>query len=663
MTVTFLKKITFLLIVLLSLFFPFTTKAYDPWTGLKDISINNKEDYKNYCASTQFTGNKQLMRCDVTAYDPKGVATKFQFDAIKKSYSNFVLVNDKTALNEDVQLRFTYTPDSDNYFMEGVNFFYKESGPNKSEKGQASCQIITHCCCASIKDAAGNITGIDEKNCKQTFCDCGTNQRDIGICGVAPKAVPISGLTIDQISCGNNKCTKTDKSCTQDSDCTGFSGVGICKNAFCYLDAIGLEKYKASPSLFGIVADLQIRKPILSINIPQLDFTDVQNSVDEEGYLHLPYIGEYISAVYKFAMVIVSIIGVIMIIVVGVKIVVLGGEEKVAGFKRIGQITIGLFIAWGSYAILYNINPDLVNFKALKVKYIETEDVRQYDSLTSQDFADAALGEGSPDKFKYLTECPIKDWVAPIVTLKDNPKRPDPLISKNLPRRLEFHEKIVTRQILKGPISQRIIMASEAAVLCQIHYENCGVGTTNVLALATATGGSYGKSEKCLTYSQKKGTKPCNSTGQDVTYSPKILVKNALDFTTNYNGFKIREVIRGLSCASKKKCDEARVEKRWPAEACFNTSQEATAKLFELLKSTGKWDPSWINELKPGDYYMPVNWNSECNGTHSALFLGWKDPIKHIAWVQMGSGSIFINKGTVNLENVAVVQISRPTEK
>jgi len=42
-----------------------------------------------------------------------------------------------------------------------------------------------------------------------------------------------------------------------------------------------------------------------------------------------------------------------------------------SGYKRIGQIAIGLVILWGSYAIMYNINPELVNFKALKVKYIE----------------------------------------------------------------------------------------------------------------------------------------------------------------------------------------------------------------------------------------------------------------------------------------------------
>src|SRR3989339_38957 len=428
------------------------------------------------------------------------------------------------------------------------------------------------------------------------------------------------------------------------------------------------------PETTDIVKEFKISKPILEVNLPDLNFSEVSNNlyVAEDGtsYLYLPYIGEYISAIYKIGMVAISIIGVIMIVVVGVKITVMGGEERIAGFKKIGQVVIGLFIAWGSYGILYNINPDLINFKALKIEYIEQENLAPYNSLTEQDYADAAIGEGSPNKFQYFTECPIKDFVAPIVTSTKNPNRPNPLISKNLPRRLEFHEKMVTRQILKGPLQQRIIMASEAAVLCKIHYENCGVGTTNVLALSTALGGSYGKSEKCLTYSQKKGTGPCNSVGFSTPYSPKKTIKDATNFTTSYDGLKIYQIIRGLSCSSVKECNrkgivnglnEKGVKVGWP-EQCLNTPKEATAKLFEILKSTGKWDPSWINELQPGDYYMPINWNSECNGAHSALFLGWMDPVKHIAWVQMGSGEIFINKGTVNLENVAVINISRPVE-
>lgn len=107
------------------------------------------------------------------------------------------------------------------------------------------------------------------------------------------------------------------------------------------------------------------------IKIPGLDFTKV-NKVDEQGYLYIPWMAEYITALYKFAIGIISILAVVMIIIQGARIVISGGgEQKTAGYKKILQAVIGLAIAWGSYAILYNINPDLVQFKALKVQYIQ----------------------------------------------------------------------------------------------------------------------------------------------------------------------------------------------------------------------------------------------------------------------------------------------------
>ena len=137
----------------------------------------------------------------------------------------------------------------------------------------------------------------------------------------------------------------------------------------------------ATPEVTDIVKDLKITKPILEISIPKLKFTDVKNTLytaeDGTSYIYIPYIGEYMTTVYQVGMVAANIIAVIMIIVVGVKITTLGGEQRVAGFKRIGQIVIGLFIAWGSYAILYTINPDLVNFKSLKVQYVQTQPITE----------------------------------------------------------------------------------------------------------------------------------------------------------------------------------------------------------------------------------------------------------------------------------------------
>ncbi len=148
-----------------------------------------------------------------------------------------------------------------------------------------------------------------------------------------------------------------------------------------------LPEYKNDASMFGKLSDalfdtkaLQANllqevksfKPGLEIRLPGLTFSDLAKTVDSEGYIQIPWIGEFIRALYNFGLVIVSIVAVVMIIMQGAKIVVSGGESKVEGYKKIGQIAVGLVIAWGSYAILYTINPALVEFKSLKIKYIET---------------------------------------------------------------------------------------------------------------------------------------------------------------------------------------------------------------------------------------------------------------------------------------------------
>ncbi len=131
----------------------------------------------------------------------------------------------------------------------------------------------------------------------------------------------------------------------------------------------------------GTITASDITKDIndrLQINIPGLNFTKLTGEVDPEGYLYIPWIGQYIAAVYKYAMVAASILAVVMIIIEGAKIIIsAGGEMKTSGYKRIGQVVVGLIILWGSYAIMYNINPDLVTFQALKVQFVKPVDIAQ----------------------------------------------------------------------------------------------------------------------------------------------------------------------------------------------------------------------------------------------------------------------------------------------
>lgn len=217
-------------------------------------------------------------------------------------------------------------------------------------------------------------------------------------------------------------CTKSDKSCKDNpSACNTGIGKGICKDGFCWFDEMAMKQYNSGPTLLGIQASLKIQQPRLNIDIGGWSWSNFSNlasttATEENGvtYLHIPYIGEYLYTLYKLAIAIASIIAVIMIVIEGVKITTIGGEQRVTGFKRIGQIFIGLFIAWGSYAILYNINPDLVTFQALKVKYIDAiplEDLVFDEDTTPQDSNPKSFSATDYDDiFKKYAVCSGLNW-------------------------------------------------------------------------------------------------------------------------------------------------------------------------------------------------------------------------------------------------------------
>ncbi len=196
----------------------------------------------------------------------------------------------------------------------------------------------------------------------------------------------VCGVNESYLSSQKKMLIKTTVPCRTDNACNparAVGGEGLCRNVdqkVCWMNDAAYNKWRENENpdkaaFSAIAADLGIKKPLLEFHIPGLSFTDVQNTLDSEGYIHLPYIGELVAAIYKFGLAVGSIMAAVMIIMSGVRIILsAGGEGKVEGYKRIGQIVVGLVIMWGSYAILYTINPDLVNFKALKILYIEKKD-------------------------------------------------------------------------------------------------------------------------------------------------------------------------------------------------------------------------------------------------------------------------------------------------
>lgn len=127
---------------------------------------------------------------------------------------------------------------------------------------------------------------------------------------------------------------------------------------------------------------IQINEPQPRIKIPGLEFSSreeieraTRRESDGNTYLFIPYIGEYIAAAYKYLILLFGLESVILLIIHGFGIVQMKGDrEKLERAKtRIGHAFQGLLIAVGSYVILYTINPELVEFKSLKILYIPTE--------------------------------------------------------------------------------------------------------------------------------------------------------------------------------------------------------------------------------------------------------------------------------------------------
>ncbi len=157
----------------------------------------------------------------------------------------------------------------------------------------------------------------------------------------------------------------------------------------------------SQPSVLWWEVDLKGKRPTLEINIPGLNLSRVVSNSDETGtFYYIPWIPELIGTLYKFGIAIVSIVAVITIILQGVRITTSGGgEQKNEAYQKIGHAVIGLLIAWGSFAILYNINPATTEFNALKVKIVERQELEVSPSYEEEVDVSDAPGTGNVPYF------------------------------------------------------------------------------------------------------------------------------------------------------------------------------------------------------------------------------------------------------------------------
>ncbi|MFA5134034.1 MAG: pilin [Patescibacteria group bacterium] len=136
--------------------------------------------------------------------------------------------------------------------------------------------------------------------------------------------------------------------------------------------------------------------PRLQIEIPTLQFSKVTKYGDAVG---LPWLADYIAAIYKYAVGIVSLVAIIMIMVGGLRWMTAGGNSSAIGAAKdtITGAVVGLLLALGSYLVLYSINPDLVTFRELQVKLIQRQSI-EYIGLMSDSEYNKVAGETNPGR-------------------------------------------------------------------------------------------------------------------------------------------------------------------------------------------------------------------------------------------------------------------------
>ena len=111
--------------------------------------------------------------------------------------------------------------------------------------------------------------------------------------------------------------------------------------------------------------------PTLQIDIPNINFNRVEcSNTDGGGFIcAVPWIGDYVSAIYNYGLSVAGILAAIMLMAGGLVWLTSGGDaSKVSKAKSLigGSIT-GLVILFSTYMILYEINPELTKLKSISV--------------------------------------------------------------------------------------------------------------------------------------------------------------------------------------------------------------------------------------------------------------------------------------------------------
>ncbi|MBN1585592.1 transglycosylase SLT domain-containing protein [Candidatus Uhrbacteria bacterium] len=112
-------------------------------------------------------------------------------------------------------------------------------------------------------------------------------------------------------------------------------------------------------------------KPRLTVDIPTVKFSDV---IVHDDRIDIPWLAEYISGLYKYALGIGSLLAAVMMVIGGFIYLTAGDSRRTGQAKEmITDSILGLSVLIGSYVLLNAVNPDLTRLDALQIVNVNPE--------------------------------------------------------------------------------------------------------------------------------------------------------------------------------------------------------------------------------------------------------------------------------------------------
>ena len=369
--------------------------------------------------------------------------------------------------------------------------------------------------------------------------------------------------------------------------------------------------------------------PKLNIPIPSLNLAD---AVLQDGTVTIPFLAQYIQGVYNFLLGIVGMVAAVLMIIGGFQYLTSAGDKaKIsAGKKRITDALIGMVLVFGSYILLYTINPNLVTFQSLQLTSIKTSSSTDFISTLGSTTADTSVGIVTDTSAGGGTTTGGGQSGSSHVWLSGScPFAYSPSDSKA--GRLAFYQGIQSPGVVTATTSaDKVVQIADLARVCGALLGSCGrtAGAINALAGVYDSSGPAWAScclqedqckATCANYSGAKQRKCLEDAG------------NCNDWSKGRDIYSISQTQRlfmyGLRCDTENSSGWPKCPFSGPWHSasdncvrsdCVNSQAEAVAKVSEFLGQ----GPALPN-LQPGDRLVVYNGNVDLIGSHAIIFMGW----------------------------------------